>query len=248
MNNGGFSYRHKLARMVVLRFGNMRISSLSEIAVVFSGYRFFPSVLIVLCLGFQGCSESTPGHDDQDPDPILSKQILGVCFMGNEECLSTYVDLGEYEAKTDVSADSMIPVFIFPSRPDTDGGDINPHDPLGLYQPFRLQNNVFAGPGRVWSMFEVHSRNLLLKAEPIPGLVLWGKGVTPPDTTNDENPRPRVRDLYTNPIKSAVELVQLEQQGDVEIVDLFFATDCPLVVARPEDIVINLNPNFPVCD
>ncbi|NND72570.1 MAG: hypothetical protein HKN43_13420 [Rhodothermales bacterium] len=199
-----------------------------------------------MSISLSGCSQEGTVLDKQEPDPILTRQILGVCFMGHEECLSTYVDLGPYEAKSAAVTDSMVPVYIFPSRPDIEGGAVNPYDSLGLYQPFRLQNNVFAGPGRAWSMFEIHSRNLLLKAEPQPGLVLWGSGVTPPDST-DEGPPPRTRDLYADPIKSAIELVELEQAGDIAIVDLFLTTDCPLVIARAEDIIINLNPNFPIC-
>ena len=199
-------------------------------------------ILILLALLVGSCDQSPPSQTP--PDEIqLERRTLGVCFMGDDPCQSIYVDLGEYEPTGRTKLGQEIPVYIFPSSVRNP----NPLDSTGQYNPFRLQNNVFADHGRVWSMFEVRSKDLVLKAEPRPGLVLWGAGVTPPDTTDPDIPRPRTRDLYHNPFKGEEEILLLAERGEVEVVNLFFNTDCPLVDPLPNDVIVNLNPNFPIC-
>ncbi len=202
-------------------------------------FPFFVACLAIIT--YASCDQLNPGSTDT-PQPGPSQgRVLGVCFMGGDACQSIYVDLGEYEATGRTKLGQEIPVYIFPSSRS------NPLDSTGQYNPNRLQNNLFASHGRVWAMHEVHSKNLILKAEPAPGEVLLGLGVTDADTVSQEGARPRTRDLYRNPITGLNELLALEAMGEVEIVNLFFNTDCPLATPNDNDTVVNLNPNYPIC-
>ncbi len=194
------------------------------------------AVMLTAC-GNEYTFDTNPGLIDTTG---TNAKILGTCFMDGEDCVSTYIDLGPYEDHPPLEKTStVIPVYIFPSVSDADGGIPNPFDPLGLYNPYRLQNNVFAGDGRVWGMWLVYSDELSLTANPRPGVVLWGVGADPEAE--------RVRDLFLNPIKSEAELMTLVDSGDLRLEDTGLATDCPITPARRGDIVVNLNPRFPLC-
>lgn len=57
----------------------------------------------------------------------------------------------------------------------------------------------------------------------------------------------RVRDLFLSPIRSEAELLTLVDAGDLRLEDTGRATDCPITPARRGDIVVNLNPRYPLC-
>ncbi len=156
-------------------------------------------------------------------------QVHGVCFLGGQECQVTYVDLGPTNS-------GNTPVYVMPSDPN---GPPNPFDSGGNYNPFRLQNNVFAGGGRKWPMWVVHSAGLDLMAS-TDGTILWGDGAA-------QDGRP-TRDLTTNPITSEEELLALEAAGDVTLMFTGVIVDCPITKAKNNETVVNLNPDFPVCN
>ena len=133
----------------------------------------------------------------------------------------------------------MAPAYIFPAVPANRGGEPNPWDPQGLYNAYRLQNNVFGVDARVWEMFLIEGANLSLMATPKNGVTLWGAGS---DTTN-----PRRRDLFVNPITSEEEVLALVAAGELRMITTSLFTDCPLERARAGDIVVNLNPRVPLC-
>ncbi len=211
-------------------------------------------LLIALLWGLAACGGDAPVLVDGEPEgePLVPQnKVLGVCFMDSDPCGMTYVDLGVYDDPKEATAkNDMVPVYVFPSIPPDAGGRPNPLDPNHAYRPYRLQNNVFAGPGYIWSMWEVRSANLVLKAEPQPGVTLWGIGVDPSEYEgggDDEKPSRRVRDLYLNPFMGEAEILTLAQRGDVTLVDLRVAVDCPVRQAQPGDLVVNLNPQVPLC-
>lgn len=129
-----------------------------------------------------------------------------------ETCATPYVDLGPYDERQP-AAENAIPLYVFPSVPPTEGGAMYPSDMDSLYNPYRLQNNVFAGEGRVWAMWQVYSADLNLMAAPATGGWIWG-----------------------------------EEAGRVKLVNLFKNVDCLIVEPGPEDIIVNLNPGFPICE
>ncbi len=154
--------------------------------------------------------------------------VHGVCFLGGRECQVTYVDLGPV-------SNGNTPVYVMPSDPN---GSPNPFDSGGNYNPFRLQNNVFAGGGRKWPMWVIHSAGLDLMAS-TDGTILWGDGAA-------QDGRP-TRDLTPNPIIDEEELLALEAAGDVTLSFTGVIVDCPITKARNNEIVVNLNPAFPIC-
>ncbi|MFV1980726.1 MAG: hypothetical protein ACC655_06195 [Rhodothermia bacterium] len=181
--------------------------------------------------------------DNVDTVGTTEPRVVGVCFMLAETCVTPYVDLGPYE---DMKAASKraIPLYLFPSVPASEGGIMNPYDPDSLYLPYRLQNNVFAGEGRVWAMWRVYSADLNLMAAPKPGVWIWGEKA---DQTADFKSG-NLRDLFANPYTSEKEILDAADAGLIKLVNLFKNVDCPVVVPRPEDIIVNLNPGFPVCE
>lgn len=190
------------------------------------------------------CSSDQPvvPPDGTVVDDEVNAKVLGVCFMDGEDCLSTYVDLGPYEDLTPVGKLErleMAPAYIFPAVPANQGGVPNPWDPQGLYNAYRLQNNVFGVDARVWEMYLIEGARLSLMATPRQGVTLWGAGS---DTTN-----PRRRDLYLNPITSEEEVLALVEAGELRMITTMLFTDCPLEKARQGDIVVNLNPRVPIC-
>ena len=193
------------------------------------------------------CSSDQPvvPSDGDVVDNSVNSKVLGVCFMDGEDCLSTYIDLGPYEDLTPVQKLGelekleMAPAYIFPAIPPNKGGKPNPWDPQGLYNAYRLQNNVFGVDARVWEMYLIEGAELSLMATPQPGVRLWGAGS---DTTN-----PRQRDLFVNPITSEEEVLALVAAGELRMITTMLFTDCPLEKAREGDIVVNLNPRIPLC-
>lgn len=156
-------------------------------------------------------------------------QVHGVCFLGGQECQVTYVDLGPVNS-------GNTPVYVMPADPN---GSPNPFDSGGNYNPFRLQNNVFAGGGRKWPMYLVHSAGLDLIAS-TNGTVIWGDG-----TAQDGRP---TRDLTANPITSEEELLALDTAGDLSVTFTGIIVDCPITTADAGETVVNLNPEFPICN
>lgn len=57
-----------------------------------------------------------------------------------------------------------------------------------------------------------------------------------------------LRDLFSNPFKSEEEILEAADAGQVRLVNTFKNVDCPLVKPRENDIIINLNEGFPLCD
>ncbi len=153
-------------------------------------------------------------------------QVHGVCFLGGKDCMVTYVDLGP-------TSSGNTPVFAFPAT------DSNPLDTGGNYNPFRLQNNVFGGGGRKWPMYIITSANLNLFATTDGSKTIWGEGATVGGTPN--------RDLTTNPFKSEEEILAARDAGDVVVTFTGVIIDCPITDARAGEIVVNLNPAFPIC-
>ncbi len=208
------------------------------------------ALLAVFVLALSCSDNAGVGPDEEEEveeDFGFGAQVLGVCFMGEDNCVSSYVDLGEYTHSSLGKVTSGIPAYIFPSLQGFEGGLRHPFDSTGLYLPFRLQNNVFADHGRVWEMFAVYSADLNLVARPLPGVVLWGVGA---DTTlGDPNDIKSYigRDLYANPITSEEEIVELELRGDVKVVRMGMLVDCPMVAADDDDTVVNLNPTYSLC-
>lgn len=158
-----------------------------------------------------------------------SGQVHGVCFLGGQECQVTYVDLGPVN-------NGNTPVYVMPADAN---GSPNPFDSGGNYNPFRLQNNVFAGGGRKWPMYLIHSAGLDLFAS-TDGTVIYGDGAA-------QDGRP-TRDLTTNPITNEDDLLALEAAGDVTITFTGIIVDCPITKASGGEVVVNLNPDFPICN
>ncbi len=213
-----------------------------------------PLFLLALCLltgffllGIAACDSSSDPDEDptENPDGTFQPKILGVCFMGDEPCVSTYEDLGPYDDTQGKTQDG-IPVYIFPAVPENDGGLPNPLDSLGLYNAFRLQNNVFARPGKVWAVWKVYSDSLNLMAEPFPGRKIWG--VDADQSAGGDIKDTNARDLYASPILSEAEIFEMEAAGLIRLENTFKLTDCPVTPARPGDHVVNLNPGFRICD
>ncbi len=208
---------------------------------------FRPVQILLMTLLTASCSSDQPVVPPDGPgsDDEVSAKVLGVCFMDGADCLSTYIDLGPYEDLTPVEKLSeserleMAPAYIFPAVPLNQGGQPNPWDPQGLYNAYRLQNNVFGVDARVWEMYLIEGNRLSLMATPKPGVTLWGAGS---DTTNT-----RRRDLFLNPITSEEEVLALVEAGELRMITTMLFTDCPLEKARQGDIVVNLNPRVPLC-
>ncbi|MDX1428733.1 MAG: hypothetical protein R3282_00535 [Rhodothermales bacterium] len=200
-----------------------------------SGLVLLALMLVAASCGNEYVFDETPTTPDTSQ---TNAKVLGTCFMDGEDCVSTYIDLGPYEDHPPLEKEA-VPVYVFPSVAETDGGLPNPFDPLGLYNPYRLQNNVFAGDGRVWGIWLVYSDNLNLMAAPRPGVTLWGVGADPEGD--------RRRDLFLNPITGEAEILALVDAGDIRIEDTGSATDCPITPPRRGDIVVNLNPRFSLC-
>ncbi len=198
------------------------------------GAALLSAVLLSAC----GNDYSLIGGTGRTDSTAVDARVLGTCFMHGDSCLSTYIDLGPYEHEPPLEK-AAVPVYIFPSVPSVAGGAPNPFDPDGLYNPFRLQNNVFAGDGRVWEMWLVYSADLNLIATPQQGVTLHGIGA---DAGAD-----RVRDLFLDPIRGEEELFDLVKAGDVRVEVTGVTTDCPITRPVGGDIVINLNPRFPLC-
>lgn len=199
--------------------------------------RLAAAALTVFFLAACGNDYSLIGGGLTDSTAV-DPRVLGTCFMHGDTCLSTYIDLGPYEHEPPLEK-AAVPVYVFPSVPSVQGGAPNPFDPQGLYNPFRLQNNVFAGDGRVWEMWLVYSGSLNLIATPQQGVTLVGMGA---DAGAD-----RVRDLFLDPIRGEEELLDLAEAGDVRVEVTGLTTDCPITQPRGGDIIINLNPRFPLC-
>jgi hypothetical protein len=213
------------------------------------------SIGILVSCGDDPVNLENQSEQSAEEDTIAGRRVLGVCFMHGERCALTYEDRGPYmqsdpfdepvvghRAKAGATQ-AGVPVYIFPARGGNSDGIYNPLDPAGLYRPYRLQNNVFAADGLVWEMFEVVSGSVLLTAEPVEGVTIYGKGTRPEDVETAW----RVRDLTSAPFMSEEEIFEAEEQGFVRIIRTFMFTDCPMVHARGDDIVINLNPNVPIC-
>ena len=192
---------------------------------------------------FGSCGDnSVIGEDPRTGE--LTPRVIGTCFMHNEECVTPYIDFGPYlhvpPAPTKGGEQTaLVPVYVFPSRPASEGGMRHPFDPEGKYRPFRLQNTVFAGEGIVWEMVLVFSGNVTLMAQPEVGTVLWGAGA---DTTSTN-----LRDLYSVPFRSEEDILAAAQRGEVIVINTGENTDCPVVEVQDTDIVINLNPQYRLC-
>ena len=196
---------------------------------------------LALAILIGSCSSDSPVQvpDLTGDGAVINAKVLGVCFMDGSDCLSTYVDLGPYEDLTATRKLEMAPAYIFPAVPANRGGKPNPLDPQGLYNAYRLQNNVFGVDARVWEMFLLEGARMSLMATPEPGMTLWGAG-------SDQN-NPRRRDLFVNPITSEEEVLALVEAGELRLIRTNLFTDCPLEKAREGDIVVNLNPRVPLC-
>ena len=213
-----------------------------------SSPRWHIATFILLASFLANCdSENTlPEEKVRDDDPVLTAEarVLGVCFMLEEKCLSPYIDLGPYNDDRQATAKTAIPVYVFPSVPLNAGGTMHPSDKEGLYNPYRLQNNVFADDGRVWAMWRVYSADLNLVAIPEPGVRIWGEEA---DQTADSKSG-NLRDLFSNPYTSEKEILDAAEAGHIRLANLFKNVDCPIVEAKPNDIIVNLNSTFPICD
>jgi len=197
---------------------------------------------LALAILIGSCSNDSPVQvpDLTGDGAVINAKVLGVCFMDGSDCLSTYVDLGPYEDLTPAQKLGMAPAYIFPAVPANRAGKPNPLDPQGLYNAYRLQNNVFGVDARVWEMYLLEGARLSLMATPKPGVTLWGAGS---DTTNS-----RQRDLFLSPITSEEEVLALVEAGELRMIQTSLFTDCPLEKARDGDIVVNLNPRVPLCE
>ena len=207
------------------------------------------AIIVLFGIAVSSCDSGDTPSDEPDPIDVeqpSEQRVVGVCFMHDEKCVSPYVDLGPYDDGNEPAAKSAkaIPVYVFPSVPSAEGGIKHPADADSLYNPYRLQNNVFADDGKVWAMWMVLSADLNLVASPSPGVVIWGDGADQRADFKSGN----VRDLFADPYLSEEEILAAADAGYVRLVNLFRNVDCPLVDTGPNDIIINLNPGFPICD
>lgn len=147
--------------------------------------------------------------------------VHGVCWLGGKNCKVTYVDLGPARVKG-------TPIYVFESS------EPNPLDSGGNYRPQRLQNNVFAGSGRIWPVWVVVSAQLDLSASTNGTKTIYSTVRAPAGS--------RSRDLTTNPFRSEEEIFAARDRGEVAVSFTGMAVDCPITSANPGDIVVDLNP------
>lgn len=151
--------------------------------------------------------------------------VHGVCWLGGKNCKVTYVDLGPARVKG-------TPIYVLPSS------GANPFDSGGNYRPERLQNNVFAGGGRVWPMWIVVSGSLDLFASTDGTKTIYSTVRAPAGSP--------LRDLTTNPFRSEEEIFAARDRGELVVTFTGMAVDCPITAANPGDIVVDLNPTVGV--
>jgi hypothetical protein len=209
------------------------------------------TVVLLVALSLGGCDDQSTGASASD-ESLSKGRGLGVCFMGGQSCMDVYVDNGEYkeiERIDDLGKNAAgVPVYVFPSVPASQGGRPHPLDPNKRYRPFRLQNNVFAGPGREWEMWLVKSGTLNLMAQPSDSVILWGVGADQTATADDDPKGSSVRDLFTRPFTSESDILTFASRGLLRIENTEMIVDCPLATPSPVDEVINLNPGYEICE